>query len=67
MMIGYSDHAEDRLRERGISKAEVKEALRLGAKMSAHDGLRTCTYKGLMVIYEIKGPAKIRVVTIYRA
>ena len=66
MTIGYSAHAAERMRERHISKREVKEALRLGLKAFARDGNRMCVYKYLVVIYEIKGLAKMKVITTYR-
>jgi hypothetical protein len=38
MKVEYTDHALERLKERGITKKEVGEALKQGRKMKGWDG-----------------------------
>lgn len=70
MKIGYTSHSRNRLKERGISKQEVEEAIKSGKKANAYDSLRMAMLKNkkgaLIVIYNIKGLDKIDIVTAYR-
>lgn len=70
MRISYTDHALDRLKERGIFKKEVEEAFTNGKKESAEDGLRKSTYRNkkgiLVVVYHIKSAEEVGIITAYR-
>jgi len=69
MKIGYTDHALERLRERGISEEEAEEAFRRGKKEDAEHGLRRSTYGNkrgtLIVIYHVRNQKEISIITAY--
>jgi uncharacterized DUF497 family protein len=72
MKINYTDHALERMRQRGISPWEIEEVFARGVKVDAADGLRMATLKlenqgiTLVVIYSIKNPKNIEIITTYR-
>jgi Domain of unknown function (DUF4258) len=72
MQIRYTDHALERLKERGITKKEVEQALKhgrsIGAPGDALKSTRKDPKKTLNVIYHIinpKSPVIVIVVTAY--
>ena len=69
MKITYTDHALKRIKERGITKAKIKEAIQRGRKYPTHDGSREARLrvgKGMLsVIYQIRNPEEVIVVTTY--
>ncbi len=52
--VSYSKHAVDRMVLRGISRAEVEEAIQLGSK-SRQDGKIVASYRYFEVVYVIRG------------
>ena len=70
MKIVYTDHGLDRLKERGITKKEVQEAIDNGRKDNAFGGSRRCTFRNkkgsLIVIYNVKDLQEVEVITAYR-
>lgn len=72
MKIIYTDHALERLKERGIAKDEVDEALRQGAKIGAKGDNMQASLRNktgnLIVIYNIdiiKKKIKVIVISAY--
>jgi len=69
MKIGYTEHALDRLLERGISKRAVKEVIRNGKKENISDGLVKAILRSnnrpLVVVYYMKGIRGFLVITAY--
>lgn len=69
MRVKYTQHGLERLRERGISKKNVEEAIRTGRKSDAEDNLRKATHRNkkgtLIVIYDVNSPNEIKVITAY--
>ena len=69
MKVRYTDHALERLKQIGISKKEVEEALTRGKKENAEDDLRKSTYKSkkgtLIVIYNIENTEEVGIITAY--
>jgi hypothetical protein len=70
MEIHYTDHGEERLRERGINKREVREAMKKGARNPSKGGSSICKYRNekgmLCVVYNVIGSSKVLIITAYR-
>ncbi|MGP8072662.1 MAG: DUF4258 domain-containing protein [Thermoplasmata archaeon] len=60
--VVYIQHARQRMVLRGISRAEVEEAIRLGTKSRREDRL-VSTYRYFSVVYVLRGP-KCFVITV---
>jgi hypothetical protein len=58
----YSEHAVKRMILRGISRVEVEEAIRKGAK-SRQDGRIVSTFRHFKVVYIVRG-YRIFVITV---
>ncbi len=70
MQIVYTDHATERLRDRGISKKFVRDALKHGQKREQQpDGSIKLTHaqnnRNLIVIYQVSGKDKYLIITSY--
>ncbi len=70
MRIRYTKHSLDRLKERGVSKRDVKKALQKGNKMSAQGGSMRCSFRtsegdNLVIIFNLKGIADFEIITAY--
>ncbi len=69
MKIDYTDHGVDRIRERGITKKAITEAITSGRKENTIGRLRKSVHgkKGrmLIVIYNIKSADEVSIVTAY--
>mgnify|MGYP001561662324 CR=1 FL=1 len=70
MNLVYTNHGLERLKERGISKRDIAEALRKGRKSDSENDLRKSVYRTargtLTVIYNIKNAEEALIVTAYR-
>jgi hypothetical protein len=58
----YNSHAAQRMVLRGISRSEVEEAIRVGAK-SRQDGKVVAVYRYFEVVYVVRG-SRIYVITV---
>jgi hypothetical protein len=69
MTIAYTNHARERMKHRGISESEVKEAIRrpyftVPSKLGRFIAVKKYGDKYLKAIYE-KSNDKITVITVY--
>jgi Domain of unknown function (DUF4258) len=60
--VVYSQHARQRMVLRGISRAEVEDAIRMGSK-TRQDGRIVAAYRYFSVVYLVRG-RKCYVVTV---
>lgn len=73
MKFKYSQHAEERLAERGISKHEVEEVLRQGSAQPAQGGRlrKRVQVQGRSIeVIAVRGkdkPGTYKVITVYEA
>lgn len=64
-VVVYTRHAEQRLKERRISKKRAEEVLELGESITWRNGAQGKEYKGIKVVYEEKDDI-IDVITAYK-
>lgn len=67
MQVQFTDHARERLSERGIAKRDVREALRHGRKTLQPDGFLRVVYgtSRLTVVCRPSGKDNYFVITAY--
>ncbi len=69
MKIRYTKHGDERLKQRRISKRDVKAAIDFGRKSDASGGSRKSTHKNqngaLVVIYNIRSSSSVEIITAY--